>query len=122
MPSWWVMMRYNETGAMIEPLYIEYRKAGCPVVRADFEMRGGGLGPVRFDADLNVTENYRIHIRCYSVPYPAPGTIWEQDAWRQATPGWVFRAFYHLCQFGDWIQHAERPIRPELLIPSHQAL
>jgi hypothetical protein len=116
MPSWWVMMDYDANGQATQPLFIEYRKAGCPVVRADFEMCGGGLGPVRFDADLNVTENYRIHIRAYPTP-PQDGVLWNQ-----ATPGWVFRAFYHLCQFGDWIQHTERPIHPELLIPSPQAL
>jgi len=116
-------MRYSETGEMLEPLYIEYRKAGCPVVRADFEVSGGGLGPLRFDADLNVTENYRIRVRGYSVPRPTPGsTLWEHDAWRQPTPGWVFRAFYEMRQFGNWRQHSERIIYPELLVPVPQAL
>jgi len=116
------MMRYSETGEMLEPLYIEYRKAGCPVVRADFEMRGGGLSPVRFDVDLNVTENYRIHVWCRQVPRSVRPTAWEQDAWRQPTPGWVFRAFYEMRQTGNWRQHAERQIHPELLIPTPQAL
>jgi len=116
------MMRYNETGEMIEPLYIEYRKAGCRVVRAEFEMRGGGLGPVSFDADLNVSDEYRIHVRCRQVPRSVSPTTWEEDAWRQPTPGWVFRAFYETRGTVDWYQHSERLIHPELLIPSPQAL
>ena len=112
-------MRYAN-GQMIEPLHIEYRKgAGFPVVRADFEMVGGGLGSVRLDATINVTENYRIYVRAYPTPlHPLPP---DANIWNQATPGWVFRAFYEMRQFGNWRQHAERPIHPELLIPSIHA-
>ena len=111
-----MMMRYAN-GQAIEPLYIEYCKgAGFPAVRADFEMVVGGLGSVRLDATINVTENYRIYVRAYPTHEP-PG----DNIWRQATPGWVFRAFYEMRQFGNWRQHAERPIHPETLIPSIHA-